>query len=52
MDKDQRIIDLEQALEKCQGLIFNIKHGTDYLPAFYYEWMDNILNEIDILEEK
>jgi len=43
----QKNADLFDAGQKLHGLISNIKHETDYLPDFYYEWAGKVLNEID-----
>lgn len=37
------------ALEKTVGLLTNIRHETDYMPDFYYEWIDKVINEVDDL---
>lgn len=43
--KDQ--IQLLEAGQKLLGLILNLRNEADYLPDFYYEWMDRLISETD-----
>lgn len=38
---------LRGGLQKTLGLLFNIRHETDYMPDSYYEWIDKVINETD-----
>lgn len=40
---------LENALQKTVGILFNIRHETDYMPDSYYKWIDKVINEVDDL---
>lgn len=40
---------LRDGLQKTIGLLFNIRHETDYMPDSYYEWIDKVINETDDL---
>ena len=44
--KNRELIDGGQKLE---GILANIRYQTDYLPDFYYEWIDKVFNETDEL---
>jgi hypothetical protein len=48
-DKDKEIAELKSGLAKALGLLWNIRHETDYMPDMYYEWIDKIIHETDEL---
>jgi len=33
--------------QKLIGILTNIRHETDYLPEFYYDWIDTVINQTE-----
>ena len=44
---NQQLSDMKVAGQKIEGVLINIRHETDCLPDFYYDWIDQVLNEAD-----
>lgn len=42
--RNQELVD---ALQKAIGLLTNIRSETDYMPDFYYEWIDKVIDETE-----